>query len=119
MLEEPIFSEIKEKLTEQNRLPEDIEKIEQAYLYAKKLHEGQYRISEEPYIIHPVEVAKILVDLKTDTNTIIAAFLHDILEDTDTNPKEIEANFSKDVLNTYSSNLQSNFILADLFKFVK
>ena len=99
MAEVPIFSEIKEKLIEQNRPTEDIESIEQAYLYAKKLHEGQYRISEEPYIIHPVEVAKILVDLKADTNTIIAAFLHDLLEDTDTKPEEIEAQFSQDVMN--------------------
>lgn len=99
MPEEPIFSEIKEKLIEQKRLPEDIEKIERAYLYAKKLHEGQYRISEEPYITHPVEVAKILVDLKADTNTVIAAFLHDILEDTDTKPEEIKTRFSADVLN--------------------
>lgn len=99
MADEPLFLEIKEKLIEQNRVPEDIEKIEQAFLFAKKLHDGQYRISEEPYIIHPVEVAKILVDLKADTNTVIAAFLHDILEDTDTKPEEIEENFSEDVLN--------------------
>lgn len=99
MVDGPIFSEIKEKLIEQKRLPEDIEKIERAYLFAKKLHEGQYRISEEPYIVHPVEVAKILIDLKADTNTVIAAFLHDILEDTDTKPEEIEQNFTKDVLN--------------------
>lgn len=99
MAEKPIFSEIKETLIQQNRPSEDIEKIEQAYLFAKKLHEGQYRISEEPYIIHPVEVAKILVGLKADTNTVIAAFLHDVLEDTDTPPEEIETNFSKDVLN--------------------
>lgn len=98
MAEVPIFSEIKEKLIEQKRSEEDIKKIEQAYLYAKQLHEGQYRISEEPYIVHPVEVAKILVDLKVDTNTVIAAFLHDVLEDTDTKPEEIETNFSKDVL---------------------
>lgn len=99
MAEKPIFSEIKEKLIEQNRAPEDIEKIEQAYLFAKKLHEGQYRISEEPYIIHPVEVAKILVDLKADADTIIAAFLHDVLEDTDIKPEVIEEKFSIDVLN--------------------
>lgn len=99
MAEEPLFLEIKEKLVEQKRSPEDIEKIKQAFLFAKKLHEGQYRISEEPYIIHPVEVATILVDLKADTNTVIAAFLHDILEDTDTKPEEIENNFSTDVLN--------------------
>lgn len=99
MAEKPLFSEIKNKLNKQNRSAEDIEKIEQAYEFAKKLHEGQYRISEEPYIIHPVEVAKILVDLKADTNTIVAAFLHDILEDTETQPQEIEEKFSKDVLN--------------------
>ena len=63
------------------------------------LHEGQFRISEEPYIIHPVEVAKILVDLKVDTHTLIAAFLHDILEDTDTKPEEIKELFGDDVLN--------------------
>ena len=98
MSEKPLFNEIKQKLIEQNREEEDIELIEQAYLFAKKLHEGQYRISEEPYIIHPVEVAKILVDLKVDTHTLIAAFLHDILEDTDTQPEEIEKRFGKDVL---------------------
>jgi len=99
MAEKPLFLEIKNKLKKQNRSAEDIEKIEQAYLFAKKLHEGQYRISEEPYIIHPVEVAKILVELKADTNTIIAAFLHDILEDTETQPEEIEEKFSTDVVN--------------------
>lgn len=99
MAEKPIFLEIKEKLIEQGRTEEDINKIEQAYLFAKKLHEGQYRISEEPYIIHPVEVAKILVELKGDTSTIMAAFLHDILEDTDTEPEELERLFGQDVLN--------------------
>ena len=84
MSEKPLFDEIKEKLIAQNREEEDIKQIEQAYLFAKRLHEGQYRISEEPYIIHPVEVAKILVDLKVDTHTLMAAFLHDILEDTET-----------------------------------
>lgn len=98
MSEKPLFDEIKEKLIAQNRDEEDIKQIEKAYLFAKKLHEGQYRISEEPYIIHPVEVAKILVDLKVDTHTLIAAFLHDILEDTDTKPEEIKELFGDDVL---------------------
>lgn len=92
------FLEVKHILMSQNRRPEDIEQIEQAYLFAAKLHEGQYRISEEPYIIHPIEVAKILADLKMDTHTIVAAFLHDILEDTDTSPDEIVKNFGEDVL---------------------
>lgn len=98
MSEKPLFEEIKKQLIEQNRDPEEIEQIEKAYLFAKRLHEGQYRISEEPYIIHPVEVAKILVGLKVDSHTLMAAFLHDILEDTDTQPEEIEKLFGKDVL---------------------
>ena len=98
MSEKPLFDEIKEKLIAQNSEEEDIKQIEQEYLFAKRLHEGQYRISEEPYIIHPVEVAKILVDLKVDTHTLMAAFLHDILEDTDTKPEEIKELFGEDVL---------------------
>ncbi len=93
-----LFNELKEMLISQKREIEDIEKIEHAYLFASRLHDGQYRISEEPYIIHPIEVAKILTELRLDTNTIIAAFLHDILEDTETEPIEIEKNFGSDVL---------------------
>lgn len=98
MPEKSLFEEIKQTLITQKRDAEDIKKIEEAFEFARKLHEGQYRVSEEPYIIHPVEVAKILVDLKADSHTIIAAFLHDILEDTDTQPEEIESRFGKDVL---------------------
>ena len=93
------FEQIKEELVKQKRSASDIEQIEAAYLWASKLHEGQYRISQEPYIMHPVEVAKILVDLKLDKDTIIAAFLHDILEDTDTTPEEMEQKFSANVVN--------------------
>ena len=98
MSEKPLFEDIKKILVEQNREPAEIEEIEKAYLFAKRLHDGQYRVSEEPYIIHPVEVAKILVGLKVDSHTLEAAFLHDILEDTDTQPEEIEKLFGKDVL---------------------
>ena len=93
------FDEIKEQLVKQKRSKEDIEQIEAAYNWAKELHEGQYRISQEPYIVHPVEVAKILVDLKLDKNTIIAAFLHDVLEDTDTTAEQMEEKFGSDVVN--------------------
>ncbi|MBQ7287367.1 MAG: bifunctional (p)ppGpp synthetase/guanosine-3',5'-bis(diphosphate) 3'-pyrophosphohydrolase [Candidatus Gastranaerophilales bacterium] len=93
------FDEIKESLHKQKRHANDIEQIEKAFQWAKMLHEGQYRISQEPYIIHPLEVAKILVDLKLDKNTIIAAFLHDILEDTQTTSEEMKEKFGEDVLN--------------------
>ena len=99
MTEKPLFDDIRQKLIEQHRDEEEIKQIEKAYEFAKRLHEGQYRISEEPYIIHPVEVAKILIDLKVDAHTLEAAFLHDILEDTDTKPEEIKELFGDDVLN--------------------
>ena len=93
-----IFEELKELLHKQKRPKADVATIVRAFEFAKKLHEGQYRISEEPYIVHPVEVAKILTELKADKNTIVSAFLHDILEDTDTQPEEIEEAFGADVL---------------------
>ena len=98
MSEKSLFDEIKQTLLAQNREENDIAKIEEAFHFAERLHDGQYRVSEEPYIIHPVEVAKILINLKADSHTIMATFLHDILEDTDTKPEEIEKLFGKDVL---------------------
>ena len=92
------FKEIKELLVTQKHSAEDIALVEEAYKFAKKLHEGQFRVSGEPYIIHPVEVAKILAGLEVDTHTLIAAFLHDVLEDTDTKPEIIEQKFGSDVL---------------------
>lgn len=98
MTEKPLFDDIRQKLIEQHRDEDEIKQIEKAFEFAKRLHEGQYRISEEPYIIHPVEVAKILADLKVDSHTLQAAFLHDILEDTETKPEEIKELFGDDVL---------------------
>lgn len=91
-----LFDDVKKMIEE--RPKEDQDRIEKAFLFARKLHEGQFRVSEEPYIIHPVEVAKILINLRADTDTVIAAFLHDILEDTDTQPEVIEKEFGEDVL---------------------
>ena len=59
----------------------DFEKIMKAYEYAKLLHEGQFRKSGEPYIMHPVAVAEIVAGLQLDTDSICAALLHDTLED--------------------------------------
>lgn len=93
------FKEVKELMISQQHTAEEIAQVEKAYKFAKKLHDGQFRVSGEPYIIHPCEVAKILVSLKVDTHTLMAAFLHDILEDTDTKPETIEQLFGTDVLN--------------------
>lgn len=94
-----IYEPLKELLLEQHRNEQDIAEIEEAFVFAAHLHAGQYRISEEPYIIHPVEVAKILTSLMMDKHTIIAALLHDIIEDTGTAPETIKEKFGDDVLN--------------------
>ena len=99
MNDNTIFKQLKEALVANQYSKKDIEEIERAFEYSNKKHEGQYRVSEEPYIVHPVEVAIILTGLKLDKNTIIAALLHDIIEDTDTPPEEIKETFSEDVLN--------------------
>ena len=63
---------------------DDITMVEKAYYFACKAHEGQFRKSGEPYIIHPICVAIILAELELDKESIIAGLLHDVLEDTDT-----------------------------------
>lgn len=77
----------------------DIEKIERAYLYAKALHEGQFRVSGEPYISHPIAVAEIVTSLGLDTDSICSAFLHDTVEDCPdkTNLDIIRSRFGDDV----------------------
>jgi len=71
--------------------------IEKAYHYADEKHKGQFRKSGEPYIIHPVHVAYIVADLGLDTQTICAALLHDVVEDTDAAYEDIENLFNKEI----------------------
>ena len=93
------FDEIRALLVEKQYSQKDIDILEQAFEYAKNRHSGQYRVSEEPYIIHPMEVVKILIGLRADVHTLMAGFLHDILEDTDAQPEELKELFGEDVLN--------------------
>ncbi|MBQ5545512.1 MAG: bifunctional (p)ppGpp synthetase/guanosine-3',5'-bis(diphosphate) 3'-pyrophosphohydrolase [Clostridia bacterium] len=71
----------------------DMAAIEKAYLFANRAHAGQTRKSGEPYIVHPISVANILVQLGMDTDSVVAALLHDVVEDTPVTSAEIEANF--------------------------
>ena len=75
----------------------DLGLIKKAYRYAAKAHKNQNRYSCEPYILHLLEVAKILVDLELDTITITAGILHDILEDTITQLTTIEEEFGEEI----------------------
>lgn len=83
-------------LIKKNNLDVDIDKIEAGYEFAKESHIGQYRKSGEEYIMHPVEVSKILVDMRMDTDTIIAGLLHDLVEDTFITIADIKYNFGDD-----------------------
>ena len=92
------YSELEELLLTQYS-EEEAEKINEAYKFAKKAHSGQCRYSGEPYIMHPVAVAKILFDLGMDYESLIAALLHDTVEDTETGLDKIGELFGKDVAN--------------------
>lgn len=82
----------------QQYLPKDqIESLKQAYLVASKAHEGQKRSSGEPYITHPVAVAGILASMRLDYETLMAALLHDVIEDTDITYDDIAEQFGKSV----------------------
>lgn len=72
-------------------------KLDQAYLFARKSHEGQFRKSGEPYIIHPVEVAIILTELHMDIETLTAALLHDVVEDCGVTKEEVAERFNETV----------------------
>ena len=68
----------------------DVGLLQRAYVFSAKVHEGQERLSGEPYLIHPLEVAGILVELNVDEVTVAAGLLHDTLEDTLTTRDELE-----------------------------
>ncbi|HPJ97465.1 MAG TPA: HD domain-containing protein, partial [Syntrophales bacterium] len=77
--------------------PDDLEIIEKAYIYSATVHQGQVRLSGEPYLTHPMEVAGILVGMEVDAATIVTGMLHDTVEDTLATLPEIEEAFGKDV----------------------
>ncbi len=87
------------KLVRENMTENDVSLVEKAYFIAKKAHEGQFRFSGEPYIIHPVSVAIILYNLGMDGESMAAALLHDVVEDTDMTKENIQEEFGEDVAN--------------------
>jgi len=77
----------------------DIALIQKAFLTAKKYHETQFRKSGEPFIMHPIEVAKILAIIELDQASIIAAILHDLVEDTDFSIEKVKEEFGEEIAN--------------------
>jgi len=76
---------------------EQVKEVYRAYLFGAQAHEGQIRVSGEPYIYHPIAVARILAQMHMDVKSIVASILHDVLEDTPATRKLIEREFGKDV----------------------
>ena len=79
--------------------PQEIEQIDEAYLVGAAAHDGQNRKSGEPYIFHPIAVARILAEIRLDSRSLMAAILHDVLEDTDITRDELANKFGEDVVN--------------------
>ena len=71
--------------------------LNRAYVYAMKAHGAQVRASGDPYFSHPLEVAAILTDLKLDDATIVAAVLHDVIEDTESTREEVDRVFGEEI----------------------
>ncbi|MDY0222097.1 MAG: bifunctional (p)ppGpp synthetase/guanosine-3',5'-bis(diphosphate) 3'-pyrophosphohydrolase [Desulfobacterium sp.] len=91
------ITDILDKIVENN--PEaDLDVIDRAYVYSARVHAGQMRLSGEPYLSHPLEVAAILADMKLDVESIAAALLHDVIEDTHATEQDILEMFGPGIL---------------------
>jgi GTP diphosphokinase / guanosine-3',5'-bis(diphosphate) 3'-diphosphatase len=90
------FNDILERLTAYNPNA-DVDLLRKAYVFSAKVHLGQVRLSGEPYLIHPLEVAGILTQLKLDVASVATGFLHDTVEDTLTTLEEIRETFGQEI----------------------
>jgi guanosine-3',5'-bis(diphosphate) 3'-pyrophosphohydrolase len=75
----------------------DVDVVERAYVYSARVHAGQVRLSGEPYLMHPLEVANILAGMKLDLVSVAAGLLHDVLEDTQAKPEELRELFGPEI----------------------
>lgn len=91
-----LFDSLKDVAQEYLTEPQ-VEALRQSYVVARDAHEGQTRSSGEPYIIHPVAVARILAEMRLDIETLQAALLHDVIEDTEVTKEELEEQFGTSV----------------------
>lgn len=95
------INDIVERVAEHNP-DENLDIIDRAYIYSARVHDGQVRLSGEPYLSHPLEVAGILADMKLDAQSVAAGLLHDVIEDTHVTPEELGDMFGKEILHIVS-----------------
>src|SRR5262247_2143371 len=77
---------------------DNLDLIRRAYIFSAVEHKGQVRASGEPYLVHPLEVASILAEMRMDPTCVAVGLLHDVLEDTLTEPQRLQEYFGPDVL---------------------
>jgi len=75
----------------------DLDLVRKAYVFSAKVHQGQSRLSGEPYLTHPMEVAYVLAQLRMDVPTVVTGLLHDALEDTLTTREELQGVFGEEI----------------------
>jgi len=85
------------KMLDEYLEPDQVREVYRAYLFGAEAHDGQHRLSGEPYIYHPLAVARILAEMRMDYKSIIAAILHDVIEDTATAKDQITRAFGSEV----------------------
>ena len=90
------YEQLKNLIEEHGAKHYDVETIERAYQLAERMHAGQFRKTGEAYVEHPIAVAAIVLELGLDTTSIVAALLHDVVEDTDVTLEDIEKEFGKE-----------------------
>ena len=95
--EDQLFSDLVGMLSDRGFSEKQINKVRKAFEYARDKHDGQKRKNNENYIVHPVSVAMLVLDLANDINMVLAAILHDTIEDTDATSEELEKLFGRDV----------------------
>src|SRR3990167_3833310 len=96
MSREPKVTDLMEKI-QAYRPTADVGLIRRAYEFSAKVHKGQKRLSGEPYLVHPMAVAGIIVDLRLDVPSIVGGLLHDTVEDTLTTLDEVKGLFGPEI----------------------
>ena len=96
----PTIDALSERLSDYLDL-QQINEVRRAYFYAEQAHDGQRRKSGEPYVTHPLAVSSILATMHMDHQSLMAAMLHDVIEDTEISYEAIEAQFGTSVADIF------------------
>jgi GTP diphosphokinase / guanosine-3',5'-bis(diphosphate) 3'-diphosphatase len=112
------INDIKDKVLQYNTNA-NLDIIDKAYIYSAKIHAGHLRLSGEPYLSHPLEVANILAEMNLDTVSIAAGFLHDVIEDSHTTKEDIEEMFGKEICRIVEGVTKISVLKSDEFRTVR